>query len=90
MTKRKRATSTPPSEFDRLLDMAEERGNVRLKLSIETEDWVAIEGDEASLAFLGEVLLSLARQGPNSVVLDSPETHVFEKGSLGIYIYRRA
>lgn len=64
--------------------------NVRLKLFVQDEDWLAIEGDRKSLAFLGKLLQSFAKdEGPGCLILDSPETAVFQSGSLGIYVYRQ-
>ena len=88
--KKERGTSELSSECERLFATASVRGNVRLKLSIENQDWIAIEGDEVSLTFLGEILSNFARQnGPECLILDSPEARVFKEGSLGICIYRR-
>lgn len=75
---------------DRLIEKAA-ADQVRLKLSVQDEDWVAIEGDRASLAFLGELLLEFSKQRRRDyLILDSPELGVFQEGSLGIYICRRA
>ena len=83
--------SEAPTDCDRLIEAALASGQVRLRLFVENEDWVAIEGDGASLAFFGKVLSTFAQQdGPGCLILDSTETAVFDKGSLGICVYRRA
>ena len=93
MAKRQKASgvSEAQTECNRLIETALASRRVRLRLSIENQDWVAIEGDRESLAFLGELLSSFAKdEGPGCLILDSPEMDVFHTGSLGIYIYRKA
>ena len=93
MAKHKKATESRAVQFDcdALVSKAIAGGVVRLNLAIQDQDWLAIEGDRNSLAFLGELLQSFAKgEGPGCLILDSPETAVFKSGSLGIYIYRTA
>jgi hypothetical protein len=93
MAKRKKDSgiSAAKLECDRLVEEAEESGKVRLNLFVQDEDWIAIEGDQASLAFLGQLLLTFAKEeGPGCLVFDNPGLPIFQKTSAGIYIYRKA
>jgi hypothetical protein len=78
------------AECERIIQSATEAGRVRLNVFVQDQDWIAIEGDRESLAFLAGLLSNIAKaDGPEFVVLDSPETAVFQKDSLGIIIYRK-
>lgn len=69
--------------------MAARNGRVTLNLFIQDQDWVAIEGDRASLEFFGNLLLEFAKDnGPDSINLDSPGPF-FKNGSDGIILYRK-
>jgi len=93
MAKRKKAPDVPlaQSDCEGLVLKALATGKVRLNLFVQDEDWLAIEGDRESLAFLGELLQGFSKDtGPACLILDSPEAAVFQSGSLGIYVYRKA
>ena len=92
MAKRQKASgvSEAQTECNRIIETALASKRVRLRLSTENQDWVAIEGDRESLAFLGELLSSFAKdKGSGCLILD-PEMDVFQRHSLGIEIYRKA
>ena len=104
MAKRPRTpgASDVESECNRLIESAAEGGRVCLNVYEQWEDWITIEGDSKSLAFLGELLLAFAKgKGSGTIVLDSPEAGIFHPAtrgkdgtwyacSKGINIYRKA
>ncbi len=60
-----------------------------LHLAVENEDWVALRGTPSELEQLGRLLIEFAQSaGPDYLNLDSPGP-LFERGSLGITLYRR-
>jgi hypothetical protein len=71
-----------------LIEAAVKGGSVKLNLFVQDQDWIAIEGDRASLEFLGNLLLVFARdEGPSSLNLDT-ELPVFKVGSEGVILIR--
>lgn len=87
-----RPRKRPPSHSARLKELikvAVTDKNVNLNLFVQDQDWVAIEGDTASLEFLGNLLLEFAKDsGPEFVNLDSPGPF-FRDGSQGMILYRK-
>ncbi len=72
-----------------LIEGAVTAKNVNLNLFVENQDWIAIEGDRASLEFPGKLLLEFAKDnGPDFINLDSPNSF-FKNGSVGIVLYRK-
>jgi hypothetical protein len=62
---------------------------VNLNLTIQDEDWILIEGDRKSLAFVGELLLAYSEaDGPAMLTLDG-DPPMFRSGSFGICVCRR-
>jgi len=89
MTKPRRTTPRPSTRLEELIESAAKSGSVGLNLFVQDQDWVAIEGDRASLEFLGNLLLAFAKEdGPDFLNLDSPSP-VFKTGSEGIILYRK-
>ena len=89
MTKPRKQASAHSRRLDELIQAAFKSGSVHLNLFVQDQDWVAIEGDWASLEFLGNLLLTFAKEeGPDFLTLDSPSA-VFQTGSDGIILYRK-
>ena len=75
--------------YQELIEAEHKNNRVRLQISVENEDRVAIEGDRTSLEFLGNLLLSFAREGSDYLNLDSEDYPLFQANSQGIILYRR-
>jgi hypothetical protein len=89
MTRPRQKTSPRSTRLDELIRAAVTSGSIKLNLFVQDQDWVAIEGDQASLEFLGHLLLTLAQEeGPDFLNLDSPSP-VFKTGSQGLILYRK-
>jgi hypothetical protein len=86
MARRARSPEGPDvdSECTRIIESAAAAGRVCLYVYEENQDWISIEGDRESLAFLGELLSAFARgKGPRALMLDSPETGIFHPATRG-------
>jgi hypothetical protein len=89
MARPKKATGSHAARLRELIEIAARKQDVSLKLFGENQDWVTLEGDRASLEFLGHLLLEFAKEtGPHSLILDNPGP-LFRKGSAGIVLYRK-
>jgi hypothetical protein len=89
MTRPRKKPLSHSARLKELIQVAVTDKNVNLNLFIENEDWIAIEGDRASLEFLGNLLLEFAKDnGPDFLNLDSPSPF-FKNGSEGIVLYRK-
>jgi hypothetical protein len=72
------------SECLRVIESAAESGRVCLNVYEDAQDWIVIEGDRKSLAFLGELLTTFAKgRGSGCLCLDSPETGIFHPSTRG-------
>lgn len=89
MTKPRKKPLPHSALLKELIERAITERNVNLNIRVENEDWVAIEGDRASLEFLGNLLLAFAKDcGPDFLTLDSPGPF-FKSGSEGIVLYHK-
>ena len=89
MTRPRKKPLSRSARLKELIECAITDKNVNLNLFVENQDWVAIEGDRASLEFLGNLLLEFAKDnGPDFLNLDSPGPF-FKNGSEGIVLYRK-
>ena len=89
MTRRSKKPLSYSARLKELMEVAVTYQKVNLNLFVENQDWVAIEGDRASLEFLGNLLLEFAKDnGPDFLNLDGPSPF-FKDGSEGIILYRK-
>lgn len=90
MTKSHKKPLSHSIRLNGLIEAAVRNKNVKLNLFVQDEDWVAIEGDKASLEFFGSLLLAFASEKEPTCLNFDSEYPLFKPGSEGLILYRKA
>lgn len=77
------------TRLEELIEVGERNNSAKLNLFVQDEDWFAIEGDRSSLEFLGELVLTFARQENQTFLNLDAECPLFKTGSAGLVLYRK-